>query len=275
MEGSIFFRWLGVGGFELKSPGYTLLIDPYLSRISGWTFLVGSVRPQQDAIQKHISDCDAILVTHSHFDHVMDVPWIANSTGAKIYGSPNTCRLAEISGVARGQIQEIQAGDHMELNGFRIRVLPAVHAKMPLYPPRPLSSDLKIPLKALGYRMDRIYSFHISFADRSLLINPGYMNGTVVAADILLMHPYFKEPHELLLLGEMGPRVVIPIHWDNHHRPLSKPVSPWFRPPEVSVRPLKRYNLSEFQKQIEKKYSDIRFFLPEILKPYDLKDLFD
>ncbi|MHB8278441.1 MAG: hypothetical protein ACYDIA_12415 [Candidatus Humimicrobiaceae bacterium] len=33
------------------------------------------------------------MVTHSHIDHLMDVPAIINNTGCKVYGSNNTCKL--------------------------------------------------------------------------------------------------------------------------------------------------------------------------------------
>jgi L-ascorbate metabolism protein UlaG (beta-lactamase superfamily) len=268
-----YFRWLGVGGIELKGPHQTVLIDPYLSRIPLWNLLIGHVRPRRDAVRECISEADAVLVTHSHFDHVMDVPFIARQTGANIYGSSNTCRLARISNVATEQIHEIRAGDSIELDSFRIRVLPAGHVKLPLYPPRPLSAELKLPLKALDYRMDTIYSFHVQVNDLTLLVNPGHVNDTAVAAEILLIHPHLRGSEEYRRLKELKPRTVIPIHWDNHHRPLSKPLRPWFRAPERSFRPLRHYNLNQFRRQIEAIDSGMRLFVPEILKYYNIMEL--
>ena len=39
-----------------------------------------------------------ILVGHSHFDHLGDVPWIAKRTGARIAGSRTTALLSRAYG---------------------------------------------------------------------------------------------------------------------------------------------------------------------------------
>ncbi len=44
--------------------------------------------------------CDFVLVTHAHWDHLMDVPDVVLNTGATALGSANTCQLLALLGVA-------------------------------------------------------------------------------------------------------------------------------------------------------------------------------
>jgi len=74
--------WLGHAAFEVVSPGGTkLLIDPFLTRNPATPPAfkdLGRYRP------------DAILVSHSHFDHAADAMDIARATGAPALLSEST-----------------------------------------------------------------------------------------------------------------------------------------------------------------------------------------
>jgi phosphoribosyl 1,2-cyclic phosphodiesterase len=43
-------------------------------------------RPESDraTIDAHIHHADLVLVTHAHYDHIFDVPYIAERTGATV-----------------------------------------------------------------------------------------------------------------------------------------------------------------------------------------------
>jgi L-ascorbate metabolism protein UlaG (beta-lactamase superfamily) len=42
----------------------------------------------------HVKRADFILVTHTHYDHVLDVPYIATKTGATVIGTESTVASA-------------------------------------------------------------------------------------------------------------------------------------------------------------------------------------
>jgi L-ascorbate metabolism protein UlaG (beta-lactamase superfamily) len=68
--------WLGHATFRVKTPGgKIMLIDPWVDG-----------NPACPADLKTIEECDLILVTHAHFDHIGDVIPIAKRTGAKVVG---------------------------------------------------------------------------------------------------------------------------------------------------------------------------------------------
>ena len=70
--------WLGTAGFHIKTGDTTILIDPYLSRNE-------KAQPKQPQKPHDIHDGDLIFISHGHFDHILDVPEIAQRTEAMIY----------------------------------------------------------------------------------------------------------------------------------------------------------------------------------------------
>ena len=98
--GAVRFRWLGVAGIELLSSeelmaDESLLIDPFFTRPPIWRLWFGRVAPNPARIPASLPRCDHILVSHAHYDHLLDVPVIARRTLARVYGSANTCALLQ------------------------------------------------------------------------------------------------------------------------------------------------------------------------------------
>lgn len=92
-ETSLTVRFLGAGGIFLQSGDTALLGDPFFSNppLSQWIFgRTLQVRP--DVIDAHLPPLEhvqGILVGHGHFDHAMDVPYVAGKLPdrVKVYGS--------------------------------------------------------------------------------------------------------------------------------------------------------------------------------------------
>ena len=101
VAGGVTLKYLGTAGWEISDGRTTLLVDPYLSRLQMTSpnddVLSGDSRKrftQADAgesdtatIDQHIQRADFILVTHTHPDHALDVPYIARKTGATVIGT--------------------------------------------------------------------------------------------------------------------------------------------------------------------------------------------
>jgi ribonuclease BN (tRNA processing enzyme) len=97
--------FLGVSGFLIEWQGRALLSGPLFSRFSLQDVLdnvrapvdkkfiarVLSRPPLRDAMAR----VDGIIIGHSHYDHLMDVPWVAEhyATRATIYGPPTMGHL--------------------------------------------------------------------------------------------------------------------------------------------------------------------------------------
>ena len=92
---SISFRWLGVAGLELSVGNHVMVIDPYFTRFPLRKAFWGRVEPDRKLIAEKIQHCDFVLITHAHFDHLMDAPDVVRNTGAIVMGSPNYVQAAE------------------------------------------------------------------------------------------------------------------------------------------------------------------------------------
>ncbi|MGE8153244.1 MBL fold metallo-hydrolase [Pseudomonas vancouverensis] len=81
---------LGVTGFLLHWRGEGLLFDPFFSRPT----LLGMLWMTPDTVEidkrmPRATDVTMLLVGHAHFDHMLDVAWVArkHAPNAKVYGS--------------------------------------------------------------------------------------------------------------------------------------------------------------------------------------------
>ena len=78
-------RWLGAAGFEISDDQTSILVDPFVSRPTALQGLF-PLDIDTEAVDKYVIDpmmrkgsfknLKAILVSHTHIDHVQDVPYI-------------------------------------------------------------------------------------------------------------------------------------------------------------------------------------------------------
>jgi L-ascorbate metabolism protein UlaG (beta-lactamase superfamily) len=270
MVSSVHFRWLGVAGIELRVNKKILAIDPFFTRPPAWHLCFGRVVPNHELITENMPDCDYVLVTHAHYDHVMDVPDIVRNTGATALGSPNTCQLLAVCGVPQQQIRRIQGGDQFTLGSFRVEVLMAQHIRTPGFLPGPLPPNLQPPLRLRDYRMDRCFSFLIEVGGLRLLDWCGIRSEPAPPADVLFVAPHGASPFFEALFHAVRPRLVVPVHWEDFFRPLSKPVRPYFKPPRWAFPPLERMEPGRFRSLIEGISPEARVLFPEMFSGYDL-----
>ena len=59
----------------------------------------------------HVDRLKAIFVSHSHHDHVMDAPYIANQCNAVIYGASSTMNVARGGDVPEDRLVEFAANE--------------------------------------------------------------------------------------------------------------------------------------------------------------------
>jgi L-ascorbate metabolism protein UlaG (beta-lactamase superfamily) len=235
----IHYRWLGTAGLEFTWNDQTLLIDPFFTRPALIKILLNQrVQPDMELVKTYLKRADWVLVSHCHYDHVMDVPNILRQFGAVAAGSTNTCTLLKRSGIPERQIRFISAGDYLEFGPFQIEVLPSWHVKTPIdfMINGPLAPNMQFPLHLADYRMDVDFGFIIQMGDLRILVG----NESSSPVDMAFIMPFCPPALLAKLLSQANPREVIPIHWDNFFRPLSRPLVPL---PFKSLRVLENHVL--------------------------------
>jgi L-ascorbate metabolism protein UlaG (beta-lactamase superfamily) len=240
-------RWLGVAGYELVCDGVTLLLDPYLSRVSLRRFLFGRLVPNEARIRAALpGKVDGIVVGHSHFDHLLDVPAIARMTGARVWGSPSTANVLRASGLPEGQIVECRGGEEFELGPFRVRLVPSEHSRFGLGGKVPFDGHIpcscEVPMRGRDYRVGDMFGIAIRVGDHTRyhtgsanLVDDEIRERDVDVALVCIAARFATDRFVSRILGRLTPRIIVPTHYDN-----------FFRPAERSMKLLPRTAFEEF-----------------------------
>ena len=218
---------------------------------------------------------DMLLVTHSHIDHLMDVPDVVKNTGCAVYGSSNTCKILSCFQVPKECICGVEEGDKLNLGEFKVEVLHANHRNVLGFSAGSLVYPIQPPFRARQYRMDRCFAFHISAGGISFMTDPGINSSAknLKRADVLFISACYSEEYYRLLFKVVEPKILIPIHWNNFFYSLSVPLKPYFKPPSKKFPFLRKVDLNEFREIIEKINPELKVLIPEIFKLYDMSEL--
>jgi len=106
--------WLGHGSWQIETPEYIILLDPFLSG-----------NPAATADPATIA-ADFILVSHGHSDHVGDTIAIARRTGATVAANFEICQWLAKHGVKR--IEPMNLGGSIRLPFGRVKMTLALHS---------------------------------------------------------------------------------------------------------------------------------------------------
>src|SRR5437016_5756139 len=125
--------YLGTNGYQFEFKGHALLVDPYFSRVDLLSVALGSpIQPNasriNDGLRPLTPRSDAILVTHGHFDHLLDVPAVMAKTRAHLIASASSVDLAKRAGASSGDA--VKPGEVRRIGPWKIRVLSATHDRL-------------------------------------------------------------------------------------------------------------------------------------------------
>ncbi|MFH1132040.1 MAG: MBL fold metallo-hydrolase [Pseudomonadota bacterium] len=223
-------KWFGTAGYELSYEDCTILIDPYVTRVSFWKFLRKPLDPDLKRIAQEIKTANAIFVSHSHFDHVLDVPSVAKTTGAKVYGSQSTANFLKLSSVPDEQIVCCEGRKNFEIGPFNVTLIPSRHSVFrrggrELLPGH-ISPSSTLPMRARDYMCGDVFGFKIRVRNYTIgylgsanLIDEEIAGGKVDMAIVCIAGRHTTKHFVERLMKGLKPETVMPTHYDNFFKP--------------------------------------------------------
>jgi len=240
--GALRVTFLGVASLLLSDGETALLTDGFFTRPAGRDVLFGKIAPDRALIARSlqkagIGKLDAVIALHSHYDHAMDSPEVAQRTGAMLLGSASTAQIGRGWGLAPERMQLLQDGQVLHYGRFEITVLRSRHFPHPLAMGE-ITEPLHPPVRADAYREGGSYQLLVKHEGRSLLIagSAGFVPerlrgqqaevvylgiGGLGSKDEAYRADYWRETVQLTQAKR-----VIPIHWDDFTLPLDQPLVP-------------------------------------------------
>lgn len=229
-------EWLGVSGYRLSYEGQTLFIDPYLSRVPFRDLVLRRTAvPNPAAIERFVTapgETVGVLVGHTHFDHAVDAPALAQRFGCNAYGSGSLVRLMALHGLA-AQAVEVEPYRIYELGPFDVSFTPSVHSKLLLGLAVPYAGELSCEhldsLSPGAYRCGQVWGITIAVAGvrfyhqgSANLIDEAVREREVDFFLAGVAGRSFTDRYWQRILTRLQPRAVIPTHYDNFFRPLGE-----------------------------------------------------
>ena len=238
-------KFFGVSTLLFDDGQSQILIDGFFSRPS-LTQIIFSKLTSDDALLKKISTdhqlnrLNAILVTHSHYDHSLDIAALGKSlTQANIVGSLSTLNIARGGHVREQQLKLAEPFQSINFGNYTITPIPSQHT-----PATAVNNDLGEEIKTPLQQPARFYEFKEGGSFDYLIEHKGSKilvkasTGAIpkqyedLNVDLLFLGiaqlakqtPEFQKQYLSETIGQLNPKEIIPIHWDNFFKPLSKPL---------------------------------------------------
>ncbi|MFK8009289.1 MAG: MBL fold metallo-hydrolase [Saprospiraceae bacterium] len=264
---SIKINYTGCGGFLIENENSSIMIDPYFSNLSPLPFVPFKKLKTDTALidrffienfsQKKDKEgkLKTILVAHSHYDHLADIPSIyarnCNQDSTQIIGSKSTHHILKAKNINCKYIVTKTSADsnYLFTNDRRIRILPIPSEHAPHFCGKKLISSKKVkkdfnkfPKKIRKLPEGENFNFLIDFLDDDGAITFRIFSNAGAGCDAKVGFP----PKELLaekavdvlfvcvanynqvdgypndLIEFIKPKHIILNHWENFFRPIEK-----------------------------------------------------
>lgn len=238
--GALRLRFAGVSTLVFDDGETAFATDGFFSRPGKWATAAGRIGPDRAVVERElkalgVTRLAAVVPLHSHYDHAMDAPLVAQLTGAQLLGSPSTLQIGRGAGLADTQMREVTPGETITLGRFTLRFIASRHSPTPWTDGNEvetIDAPLQTPAHASAWRTGTVWSLLVEHGGRRLLVqgSAGFVPGALAGqrAEVVLLGTgtlgkksagyqaaYWRET-----VQATGAKRVVPIHWDDFWIPL-------------------------------------------------------
>ncbi len=238
-------RFAGVTTLLFDDGETAWMTDGFFSRPGLGRTLVEKISPDIDAIERGlerlgVTQLAAVVPVHSHYDHAMDAPVVAQRTGALLVGSPSTMQIGRGLNLAEDRLREVKSGDTLTLGRFTLQFLASRHSPTPYSSGEgtpELTAPLVPPVRAMAYSEGTVWSLVVTHAaggrwlvQGSAGIVPGALANTKVDTVFLGVGALgkkddaYREAYWQETVRLTGAKRVVAVHWDDFWLPLDQPL---------------------------------------------------
>ena len=235
-ESGLTATFLGVGSVLLDDGDTAIITDPFFSRPSVLRTLTRRIGPDPALIDRclqraGITDLAAVVVTHSHFDHAMDAPFVAERTGAHLIGSESTANLGRGHGLPENRLVVARVGEPFTFGDFVVTMIESLHSHGDVAPGT-IDDPLPLPARARAMKTGGTFSIVIAHRGRTVIVHPSanYIPGALVGvrADVVYLGvgALGRQPADFArkywdeVVVATGARRALLAHWDDFFSPL-------------------------------------------------------
>jgi len=233
--------FLGVSTLLIGDGESAILTDGFFTRPSMLNVLLGKIAPDPTSIQTCLETAgipalDAVLPVHSHFDHALDSPTVAELTGARLVGGESTANIGRGHGLPDSRIVVATPGEPLTLGAFTVTLVESHHCPPDRFPGA-ITEPLRPPARAGAYRCGEAWSILVRHGSgRTLLVQgsagfvPGALDGQAAETVYLGVGQLGLQDEEYLTaywqetVRAVGARWAVLTHWDDFFRPLDRPL---------------------------------------------------
>jgi L-ascorbate metabolism protein UlaG (beta-lactamase superfamily) len=240
-------RFAGVATLLFDDGETAWMTDGFFSRPPLSSLAFARIAADDAAIDRELKHLGvtrlaAVIPVHSHYDHAMDSPRVAQRTGALLIGSASTLNIGRGVGLPEDRMREVKPGEIVRLGKFKLTFIASRHSPTLFTDgttPETVDAPLVPPARAMEWREGQTWSLLVEHASGKRMLvqgSAGYVRGVLKGRQVDTVFlgvgtlgtktRAYREKYWNEVVKTVGAKRVIPIHWDAFWLPLTDSLQP-------------------------------------------------